>query len=485
MTRKPASRAKTTRTRPTSKSTTAQPRDVSTRDAPWLANKGNPWERDGEHEKFLPGAFDPGTPHVPKGRTFRLASNPDHLWEDATDLDNLRFIEPPRVRRLLEELEELAVAGRQDVTCILATGGTLAATRDAEGDLDPVLSIDELLDEAGSGIRRKMGVTGIPHRKLIDSADQEFDYLADLVIVMAWIWHNASNRLKRAFLGFVIPHGTDTIDAAGPAIAMMLGPDHPFSYGFVGAQRTRDDLYSDVPVNLRFVCDALLHLKKKGVVAGFIVGGGTSGGAYRATSAIKATDDRVDFLACPGSPQLIDVSRASTTDNINAPFEAAYHKREGYFQPLIIRGYARIHPIISKMGLDPASAWKQVVTADEPVVVFGSYAAFTANNKLFRAVQMATQQAGKLLLVINQLPGGSTDHEYKAGKELHAYAANMLFGSLVPKISLALAIYGSNYARVIDFITKRNYVGEQISWPWNADADNKQLGAPPEIYQHC
>jgi L-asparaginase/Glu-tRNA(Gln) amidotransferase subunit D len=445
----------------------------------WIADNGT-YLKD---HNFNPAAFDPSAPYAPGGKTFRLKSNDKRRWEDV-DLLNLRFIEPQTITALLQDLEE-KVEHKKPIVCVPATGGTIAMTRMESGFCRPTLSVEDLMSELGGRFQESLSICGVSHRTLIDSSQQEIDYLADLVIVMAWIWEHSSQELKDLFQGFMILHGTDTIDAAAPYLAMMLGPDCPFTVGLVGAQRMSSDRFSDVPINLRFAFDAFAQLRLENVTTCFVFGGGTGGAAYRATGVTKVSDRRIDFLDASGHDPLIKISRDITPPTI-ARFEREYRKRR-FFRPLVLRGYRRVLAIGSELGFDPATAYTIISTTPEPALLFKTFGCFTANTKFFKAVSDAVARTGKILFVTNQIFGGSLDHQYEDSVQLQlrsngAVPVDMLPAVLAAKVSLGLEVYGENRAKLIDFV-QSNYVGEQIDWQYGESTG--WLGTPDDFHDDC
>ena len=99
--------------------------------------------------KFDPYAYDPGVPYKAKGRHYRLKSNPNQDLEDPFDLDNLRFINKALVMKAFDEIERLAATTDKELVCMIATGGTIAMSKNAEGKLIPKISPEYLLQFSG------------------------------------------------------------------------------------------------------------------------------------------------------------------------------------------------------------------------------------------------------------------------------------------------------------------------------------------------
>ena len=119
----------------------------------------------------------------------------------------------------------------------------------------------------------------------------EIDYLSDVVLAEYYIWENASPELKRKLAGHMIAHGTDTMHNSGAAVAMMHGPDCPFSTLMVCAQKTTQDRYSDAGVNIYLGLEAMTEFHSAQRPNTFVYAGGHAGGAYTAVGALHHDRD--------------------------------------------------------------------------------------------------------------------------------------------------------------------------------------------------
>jgi len=474
---------------------------------PWIQDEGKYFSDEGI---FNPTAYDPAAQYDIQGESHNLASNPEQNQEDPFDLDNLRFIDKARVKNLLTKLEGLAAeiteeGNGKEIVAMIGTGGTIAMTK-VDGELKPTLDPNFLLKYAGGALDERFSVSSTEFPTPIDSSEQEFDYEADLVIAMSWMWKNMSDQLKKVFSGFLITHGTDTMGGGANSVSMMLGPNCPFSAGFVGAQKTTEDRYSDVGVNVKNAFETLEDLKKHDKVARFVYMGGTGGGAFHPSGVMKFDDTRVDAFNAPLHGKIADASNfglAGVIDRFGRRYMEAI-EREGTrddFQPTILRGYSPIIDVTPKIGTDPQKIYEQIMRDKTAIAVllttFGSY---TANPKIREAIAIAAEKTEKIVLGANPFPGGSTDHSYGPAQALRdsgAHPVSTLPDATAAKLFLGSQVFGKNREMLIKFLTENSIIGEQNPGSWmlnikdgvvseirdESTSEMPRFGAPDGMYE--
>lgn len=456
----------------------------------WIENEGRYFDDKGN---FNPNAYDPGAQYDIQGESYALASNPEKKQEDPFDLDNLRFIDPRKIKNLLTKLEGLAAAiedegSGKEVVAMIGTGGTIAMTM-VEGKLVPTLDPNYLLRYAGGGLDHHFSVGSTEYPTPIDSSEQEIDYEADLVIAMSWMWKNMSDQLKKTFSGFLVTHGTDTMGGGSTAVTMMLGPNAPFSVGFVGAQKTTEDQFSDVGSNVKGSFETLSTLKRRNKVARFVFMGGTEGGAFHPAGVLKTDDRRVSAFRAPIHERLIDASDFGLNGIIDR-FGKRYMETlnrlgaNADFQPIILRGYTPIIDLNPKIGTDPERYYRQIMDDTKATAVllttFGSY---TANTKIRKAITLAAERSGKIVLGANPFPGGSTEHSYGPAKALRdsgAYPVGTLPDATAAKVFIGSAVFGKDRAELARFLTDTNIVGEQAPSEWMLRTKDGETAQTPD-----
>ena len=434
----------------------------------WIENKGDFWA---SGKAFAPDAFDPAAPYSPKGKTYSFSANPEKLIESPFDLQNLRFFDRVKVEHFLRRLEGLAAeiedkADERKIVAMIGTGGTIAMTEE-EGELVPKLNPDYLMDYAGGGLDKRFAIAALEFPTPIDSSQMEIDYEADVVIVMSWLWFRASEMLRKYLIGYLVTHGTDTLSAGGAYASMMLGPHLPFSCGFLGAQKTTENRYSDVGINLKNSLESLLILHEVKIPVCFIYMGGSEGGAYVPTGTIKVSDSEVLAMDSPMHPKIINASDFAVS-GVASRFQKYVHKmREGEaskFCPIIMRGYSPTIPITPELGTNPHHVYQTVKTIDAIGVVVTTFGSFTMNKKIIEAVRKSTQETGKLFLAANPFPEGRTDHQYSPThrlREAGAITVSTMPVAVKAKMTLAQHIYGNDTEKIAAFIAGNNLIGEQ------------------------
>jgi L-asparaginase/Glu-tRNA(Gln) amidotransferase subunit D len=473
----------------------------------WIEDSGR-YLDDAGH--FNPNAYDPSAQYDIQGSSYCLASNPEKKQENPFDLENLRFIDPKKIQNLLIKMEGLAAAiedesSGKEVVAMIGTGGTIAMTM-VDGKLQPTLDPDYLLKYAGGALDHNFSVASAEYPTPIDSSEQEIDYEADLVIAMSWMWKNMSDQLKKVFSGFLITHGTDTMGGGSTAVTMMLGPNAPFSVGFVGAQKTTEDQFSDVGSNVKGSFETLSTLKRRNKVGRFVFMGGTEGGAFHPAGVLKTDDRRVSAFRAPIHERLLDASDFGLHGIIDR-FGRRYMEtleRGGAkddFSPIVLRGYSPIIDLNPKIGTDPERYYRQIM-ADEKAkaVLLTTFGSFTANSKVRKAITLAAERSGKIVLGANPFPGGSTEHSYAPAKALRdsgAYPVGTLPDATASKVFIGSAVYGDNRVELARFLTNTNIVGEQAPSEWmlktkdgdttqapdTSDSKMPRFGAPDAFYE--
>lgn len=468
----------------------------------WIVDEGNPW-KDG---KFNPDAYDPRFPYVSRGGVYILETNPTQIIEDPFDLDNLRIFEKEKVEDLLRELQgKAADTSKQGVVAMIGTGGTIASHEETRLDGTKIrvagLSVDYLLSRTGGGLQEKYGIASADFPTLIDSSQMEIDYNAELVIVMSYIWKNATALLKSKFNGFIVAHGTDTMSGSSSYTAMMLGPNCPFSVGFVGGQKDIEADFTDARSNLENAFTTLKMLKEAKVAERFVSMGGNAGGAYLTVGVQKESDTLVESFISPSHQLLVDASdfaSAGIQDSFQQAYQKALHPhgppnydmligsrlREQaqlrYFQefrPIILRGYAPFIRIKPEEGDDPEDYYEQIKGNNRArAVLLTTFGTFTANSKIRRAIMEAARETEKVVFAANPFPGGRDDHEYKDAVDLReagVHVTTILPTALGAKITLASYLFGNNPEAIAKFVADYNYVGEQ-------PRSTEDLGIRPE-----
>ncbi|MCJ7858620.1 asparaginase [Corynebacterium kalidii] len=138
-----------------------------------------------------------------------------------------------------------------DTPTVLATGGTISCTSDADGDLVPTRGITALLDDAG------LPPSSVKARDVLRLDSSTMD-LADLDGLLAEI-HDA-----RGTGPVVVTHGTDSMEETAMAVDRLVGGPVVLT----GAQRPADDPAPDGPANLRDAVAAAQQVVSPSVVFG-------------------------------------------------------------------------------------------------------------------------------------------------------------------------------------------------------------------------
>jgi L-asparaginase len=190
-----------------------------------------------------------------------------------------------------------------DTPTVLATGGTISCTSDADGDLVPTRGIIALLDDAG------IPPSSVTARDVLRLDSSTMD-LADLDGLLAGI-HDA-----RGTGPVVVTHGTDSMEETAMAVDRLVGGPVVLT----GAQRPADDPAPDGPANLR---DAVAAAQR--VASPSVVFGGRTLPAYGVRKVHTTADAAFDApdLARPAALTSSPVPLAGLRVDIVAAYQGA------------------------------------------------------------------------------------------------------------------------------------------------------------------
>ncbi len=420
-----------------------------------------------ESGNFHFSQYNPANVCAIKGKTFRLASNPNVIQEDAFDIENIRIINPNSVRAAVAQLEERGECEpEKELVCMIITGGTMSSVYDEYGVARSATSADYLLKFAGSGLAQRFNVITVPFHRLTPSSQMEIDYVADTVIAMSWIYSQLRYHTRSRFAGFIITHGTDTLNICATYAQIMLGPNVPFSAAYVGAQKSITHKITDVGINFSYSLNMLSEFKRHRKNTVFICSGGTQGGAFSPIGAIRVSDTAVNIFDCPGRKKLMNASdfmlsgitsqflnefqRTSTTDDV--------------FQPIIFRGYTNVTTIRGQVGVDPEELFQYVSHLDKVAIVLVAYGSFSFNYQQIEAIMRAAEMKNILVFAANQFPTGKFNHVFEETFYLikkGVVPVQILEHAIYAKIHWAERIYGDDRKKIKFFVAGNNFVGEQ------------------------
>lgn len=414
--------------------------------------------------KFNPTAYDPQAPYKVKWKTFRLKSNPDVELEDPFDLNNLRFINPDKVKHTLEEIEKLVPTGKE-LVCMIGTWWTISMTLQ-NGKLRPGLNPDNLLAFAGWWLAERFGIVSFELETQIDSSQMEIDYIWDLVIAMSWFYENMSNKAKAKFSWFFITHGTDTLTTSSTYANIMLGANYPFSAWFVAAQKTVADRFSDVGINFTFGINMLSELRRSRMNIIFATAWWTSWWAYIPSTSIKVSDTDVVAFATPGRHKLIDVSNflSAGIDTYFIKLNESQKTVDDIFQPIILRWHVPISTIVAKVWVNPNWLYEHVKAIHDLAIMLVTYGWFTFSPKQVDAIVRAARENKSALFAANPFPTGSTKHLYAEAlylKEQGITSIHCLEHAAYAKVKWAQAVWWNDIHKIKMFLMGNNFMGEQ------------------------
>lgn len=442
-----------------------------------------PWS-EGEWGKgvFNPDAFNPTAEYeIPKGRTYEIPTNPGFEQEDPFDLENVRFFDHEKVKRMLRRLEgeaaDIEPGSETSVIAMIGTGGTIAMKM-VDGVAVPALDPETILGELPNSKRDRFNAAAIEFPTPVDNSKMKLDYTADTAIVMTWLWSQMTDELKDKFAGFMVTHGTDTMSESAAEMKLMLGPNCPFTVAMVGAQKKITDPFNDVSANIVGTLNTMDVLHKAEQPQVFVFMNGTSGAAMNAAGVIKVSDSTIHGFLSPIHKYLLNLEDFGQTgilqkekqkvngwSNILFKDEVAKSKEREKFMPLIMRGDMPVREITPKKGDTPAQVYNDIIRNPSTLgIALTTFGSFSGDPAMLRAVAMASEKIGVPFFAANPFPEGSTEHTYETAKlvkELGFVPVKMMPNALRTKLLLAHFMYGDDIDAAVRFVVGNNYVGEQ------------------------
>jgi len=311
---------------------------------------------------------------------------------------------------------------------VLATGGTIASTGREEGGATPELD-GEALVEAVPGLADLADLT------VLDVADSPgFDMqLSTVARLRGYVRAHADAD------GFVVTHGTDTLEETAYALDLLTGGPPVVC---TGAQRRPDERSADGPANL--------HLAVRAAAADRIR---AAGGAYvafddelhAARDVTKAHTAALDTFTSPDGGPLARATRGGFR----------WYREPGTRAADLdtVDPDLRVPVVVSGTGV-PGNRLRRVVEAGADGVVVAGTGLGNVTASLGEAIQEAMSDCP--VVVASRCHAGPTEPVYGTPGGAHTLAgAGALFaGALQPwkariKLLLALATGGGERARAV------------------------------------
>ncbi len=372
--------------------------------------------------------------------------NPDHL------LSHLTFIKKEKLTRFVDETNRISKKDIQDRKLVIAlgTGGTISM-RIENGIGVPDLDFEGMFRFANPILKDHFVVKSLDLFQ-IDSSQMIYAHVRDMAIAMIYIWH----RLTVPFIGFFVPHGTDTMSYSSAAISLMMGQGLPFSAVFTGAQKPIQEPMNDANSNIRNALYTLASLHDNAMAEIVVVMGNK---AILATSSEKIDDIETEAFDAPLHKFVARFGRLDYPVRIASWLKP---KRDVPFEPVIIPDdYGHTLVVRSVLGLNPAIVKRQAMDPDIRAVILYSYGATTFENTIIDTLAEATQHRKIPLFYISPV-NAEPRIGYESGlrlKEKGAHPLYMTLSSALAKIEIAFHKHPGDLDTITDFVTT-NYVGE-------------------------
>lgn len=364
------------------------------------------------------------------------------------DLSNLKLIKPESVEKFLKELN--AYKGDKKLVAAIGTGGTISM-KVKDGIRVPDLDFDKIFSQVGNNLDKEFNVISLDAFR-IDSSQMNYAHVRELAVFMAYVWNN----IKVSFLGFLIPHGTDTMAFSAATTSLIMGQGLPFSVIFTGAQKSVQEKMSDAGQNLTRSLYTLEALSEKDMAEVVIVMGDK---AILGTSSVKVDDTMANAFDAPLHHHVTNFSALEYPVRLAAWLKPK--RKINFFPTIWTHDYSQTLIIHSSLGLCPERVTRQVEDDQVKAVLLFSYGAGTVDDKITAAIIKPAIARDIPVFVVSPV---NTEYKiaYESGKKLIEQGVTPLYMTLptaLAKIEIALGFHERDKKKIADFMTT-NYVGE-------------------------
>jgi L-asparaginase/Glu-tRNA(Gln) amidotransferase subunit D len=427
-----------------------------------------------------------------EGRQIVFDSNSDYVFEDPMDKDNLRFfnwdaMDARVISGVFGEIgwrkeKEAALADEYVGVIGVNFGGTVMMEETAEGLVPAGMIQFRFKDHLQKDFPKCSTLSfALPKTKTtrgsecshgVDSSQLEIDFIADTAIAMTCIWNELTPKERREFAGFVLSVGTDSSVETMAILKTMLGPDCPFSVVGFGSMLPMGEKESDALENFRAAYDDLITLRERGLK---VVGMRMEGGLYDPLKTRKVSDTLGPSFQ---GYKYIDSTAQERAGTVNAErflnvedsdFESPFESTKAF------RGIDEVKYMKSKVSSGPFRLEQEVADSEHQAILVAVYPSFTQAMNDLEYIKKGAK--GRPVFYVNQVLGGSIDQAYAVAKELKKHGIHpvaMTEEAATAKINLAVRLFGNDHRKIVDFVTKNNYVGEQ-SEGFTVENDERDL----------
>jgi L-asparaginase len=186
--------------------------------------------------------------------------------EKSFSLNDLQHICAKSVEQFIEMLSNLDLNDTRGLVIAIGTGGTISMSKTTSGVGNAQLSANTMdysavLQYIDPKMVEIMDVQNLDTFN-IDSSQFTFAHVHDLVVVTTYIFDHLSEKIKQRFIGFVIFHGTDTLEMSSSYYAFQMGKGLPFPVVFTGAQVPMSEIRSDAHHNIHYALETVERMHK-------------------------------------------------------------------------------------------------------------------------------------------------------------------------------------------------------------------------------
>jgi L-asparaginase/Glu-tRNA(Gln) amidotransferase subunit D len=399
-------------------------------------------------------------------------NNELELIKDPFDLNNLRykeenydegsnkrnFITPKNVKDFVDKLNSLEFSEWKDLVIWIWTGWTIAMEKNDDWKLEPKLDFDKILGYAWWNLKKKYEIKWFDALST-DSSQLEINDVADLSILISYIWKHMWDNLKYSFSWFLVIHWTDTMPNSSNYLAMMLWDKTPFNVVHTWAQKPIWFWYNDAESNVTDSLHLLKILKNNNISDFFTVMWWV---ALQTVWITKIDDTNAKAMWTNLHKEVINFW---ALPDENYKFDINYRRKwnDKDFSPNVFRWINSVLRVTSDMSANIEQILISMTLDSTKAILITTYWASTADINVIKAIWEYAKKVNMLVFSTSPVNAKPNNDTYESSNSLKEYWITPLYmtnHSANAKIILAFALFWKeNPQQIISFIIE-DYIWE-------------------------
>jgi len=402
--------------------------------------------------------FDKWSVPVRKWYTWDTFIWSDSKVLDSTNIQNLKYINPEDVLKIVEAINKLSVEDiwNRELVVWIGTWGTISMKKnESTGLLEPDMDFDSILEQAWSWLADDYLFIGVDALR-IDSSQMTPEYISDISLAIWYMWINIQKKIS----GFLVLHGTDTMASSASRTAMQLWSWFTHSIVYTGAQKPMSYKRNDAVDNIVNAFHTLTAAYNNNVTETIIAFWRKS---MLAVGTIKSSWSHSDAFSSPMHEYIMDHGKLEEPMDIVLPRWLRRKDAANTYDPRIERESSDTIFIPANMYNRPIDIYEQIMSKKPSLVVLETYWASTASAWVVEAVSTAC----KNLLIpwltissVDELPGTATYASSDMLIQAWLVPINMLFHTAQAKADRLISSWTWLDSNFLKQLMTNSYINE-------------------------